>query len=155
MKNQVSKEVIIFLIVLLFAYTAADKLIEHKKFVFQLSLAPMPYIKLLSPYLSWLVPLTEIFIVITLLMERTRLAGLYTSIVLLTFFEIYVIYMLTSGLDLPCACGGVISLMTWKQHIPFNAFFIAINFIAIKLHNKERSSTVSFEPLDSKDLSRT
>jgi putative oxidoreductase len=38
---------------------------------------------------------------------------------------------------LPCSCGGVISSMSWKQHLVFNVHCIAINIVAINLFKRD------------------
>jgi hypothetical protein len=152
MKNIAFKEIVIFLILLLFAYTSCQKVIEHQQFVFQLSLSPVPFMKTLAPYLGWIIPLTEIVIIVALLIEKTRIYGLYASLTLLISFELYITYMLLSGLDLPCACGGIIALMSWKQHILFNAFFIGISVLAIKLYRKTALDMMNVEVHNSENL---
>jgi hypothetical protein len=46
--------------------------------------------------------------------------------------------MILSFAKLPCQCGGVISKMSWKEHVVFNAFFIVVNGLALKRVRSER-----------------
>jgi putative oxidoreductase len=87
--------------------------------------------------LAFFVPGLEILITLLLIIPRTRRIGLYISISLLTLFSIYLIYMVSFTPHLPCSCGGVISKLTWRQHIFFNLFFIAITLIALSFTKKE------------------
>ena len=124
-------EIGVALLILLFTYTAVSKFLDHYRFVFQMRLAPLPLMKSLAPVLGWLMPAMESLTVLGLLIPVYRLKALYASVILLCSFEIYITGMLLSGLELPCTCGGIISRMSWGQHLVFNAVFIGIGFMAI------------------------
>jgi putative oxidoreductase len=135
MKSKTVIGIISLLLILLFTYTAASKLIEHDRFLFQLRLSPLPQIVGSALFLSWTVPLIEIIVTIILVIgifiPGVLKWGLWTSLVLFMLFEIYITAMLFSGKKLPCACGGIISLMSWKGHELFNG--VAIILIAVVL----------------------
>lgn len=155
MKKTALTEICIALLILLFAYTAASKFIDYNTFVLQMQRAPLPAMKMVAPILGWLMPTIEMVIVIGLLITRFQLKALYASVILLALFEIYITGMLLSGQHLPCTCGGVVSRMTWKQHVVFNALFIFIGLMAI-IQTKKISLSVSpkTEKGNIKDLSR-
>jgi len=155
MKKTALAEICVALLILLFAYTAASKFIDYNTFVFQMQRAPLPLMKLVAPVLGWLMPTIELFIVIGLLIARFQLKALYVSVVLLILFEIYITGMLLSGQHLPCTCGGVISRMSWKQHLGFNALLILFGLTAI-IQTKKNSLSVSAksETDNIEDLSR-
>ena len=132
----------IALLILLFSYTAISKLLDQYRFVFQMKLSPFLLVKSFAPLWGWFIPLTEIVIVIGLCFEKTQKLALHLSLGLLLAFEIYIVGMLMTGLKLPCACGGVITFMSWKVHVLFNVFFITINTIAIAL-SKSKSGQFS------------
>ena len=70
-----------------------------------------------------------------MVINTTRLIGLYLSVTLLTLFSGYVLIVLLGAFGrIPCACGGVIELLGWKGHLVFNLFFLLINIQAIRLH---------------------
>jgi hypothetical protein len=142
MKTKHIANTILFLLVVLWSYAATGKLSDHWRFVFQLHLSPLPLIRSLATILSWVVPVTEASVAVALLTGRFRMTGLYSSLLLLVAFEIYIAAMLLSGLHLPCTCGGIISKMGWKQHLFFNGFFIAISFTAIILTKKNKNIPV-------------
>ena len=119
------------LFVLLFAYTATSKFLDYSLFVFQMRLAPLPMMILLAPILGWLMPFIELIIAVSLLFGRFRLNALYASVILLLIFDFYIVGMLLSHQHLPCTCGGIISMMSWKQHLIFNGVFIAAGLSAI------------------------
>lgn len=115
------------LLILLFTYTAISKLTEFEKFVRVLDESPL--IHKGADTIGWLLPVTELIVVLLLFFEQTRKAGLYASLLLLVLFTLYLLYMVLFVADLPCSCGGVLSKMSWKQHVLFNLFFIVINLI--------------------------
>jgi len=117
------------LLILLFTYTAISKLTDYANFV--------RFIDESSPIhkgadtIGWLLPVTELIVVLLLFFERTRKIGLYASLLLLVVFTLYLLYMLLFVADLPCSCGGVISKMSWQQHVWFNLFFIGLTMLGL------------------------
>jgi hypothetical protein len=130
--------IISILLIFLFAYTGSSKLLDSKGFAAVLS--KIPLIGRGAGIVAILLPLAELLIVLLLLFERTRLVGLYASLVLLSIFTVYLVYMVLAVPKLPCSCGGVISTMSWKQHIVFNAVFIGLTVIGVR--NMKRCSSV-------------
>jgi hypothetical protein len=112
------------LLILLFAYTAFSKLLTYKKFRWVLNESPLIHNG--AGVIVWLLPAAELLIVLLLIIPTYRSTGFKLSISLLILFTSYLIYMILFASHLPCNCGGVISSMTWKQHIFFNLFFIGI-----------------------------
>ncbi|RXK60669.1 hypothetical protein ESA94_09400 [Lacibacter luteus] len=117
------------LLILLFTYTAISKLTDYANFI--------RFIDESSPIhkgadtIGWLLPVTELVVVLLLFFERTRRAGLYASLLLLVLFTLYLLYMVLFVADLPCSCGGVISKMSWQQHVWFNLFFIGLTMLGL------------------------
>jgi putative oxidoreductase len=137
MKIKTIIDIISFLLIMLFVYTGASKLLEHDRFVFQLRLSPLPLITTMALFLSWTIPFLELIIstalVIGLFNPYLLKKGLWASLVLIASFEIYITAILFSGKNLPCACGGIISLMSWKGHELFNG--LTITLIGVGLIN--------------------
>lgn len=117
------------LLILLFTYTAVSKLSDYTHFVRVLGESPL--IHKGADIIGWLLPVTELVIVLLLFFPATRKAGFVFSFYLLVLFTLYLIYMLLFAADLPCSCGGVISKMSWKQHVWFNVFFICVSIAGI------------------------
>jgi len=140
-----------WLFVLLYAYTALSKFLDYNLFVFQMRRAPLPLIQAMAPVLGWIVPLIEICLVIGLLTNRYASKAQIASVGLLIIFELYITGMLLSGYPLPCSCGGIISKMSWKQHLIFNAAFIIIGLAGI-LQNTNISRKEIKIDRNSKDL---
>ena len=118
------------LLIFLFAYTGSSKLLDSKGFAAVLS--KIPLIGRGAGIVAILLPLAELLIVLLLLFEKTRLTGLYASLALLLLFTVYLVYMVLVVPHLPCSCGGVISSMSWKQHVVFNVVFIVLTVIGIR-----------------------
>ena len=128
-------ELISALLIFLFMYTSLFKMVNYTEFKNQLLL--YSFVKNFNYIIAWLVPGTEVMVSLLLFFPRTRTLGLYSSIILLVAFTIYLILMiLFGGKHLPCTCGGVIQRMTWKQHIFFNTGFMLLNLLAIILQKR-------------------
>jgi hypothetical protein len=136
MRN-LQSEVIASLLILLLAYTAFDKYINHVTFLDTLQSSTL--LHPVANLLSWAVPVTELAIVSLLLFPSLRGLGLLCAGVLLSLFTVYIIYMLLFAPNLPCSCGGVISYLSWKQHIVLNIIFVLLAFYgwySLKVHHK-------------------
>jgi hypothetical protein len=123
-----------YLFIILFMYTAANKLLTVKSFASTLAKSP-----LIGDYhmgVAWGIPILEIVISIVLIFPPWRKAGLRASLLLMVVFTLYLIYMVLSGSKLPCNCGGVISSMTWQQHIWFNLGFIVLAVTGLAANKK-------------------
>lgn len=80
-------QIICYLYVLLFVYTAISKLLDFENFGIQLAQSP-----LLSAYAGLIAPsviIVELLIVLLLCFKATRLIGLYASFFLMIAFTIY------------------------------------------------------------------
>jgi hypothetical protein len=56
----------------------------------------------------------------------------------MTAFTLYIGYMVSFAEKLPCSCGGVISKMTWNQHLVFNIFFTLLSLLGVILEKRRR-----------------
>jgi len=132
-------------LMLLFSYTAISKLLEQDTFIFQMKLSPLTLMKTLAPMLAWLLPITELNIVGLLFSDRYRRAGLWCTIILLSIFEIYIAGMLISNQHLPCTCGGIISMLSWKGHLVFNGAFIVSAYVSLVFNKPVHTSMHPFQ----------
>jgi len=136
-------DIISALLIVLFVYASVSKLFNYTQFIVQLGQSPLigPY----SGITGWLIPATELLIVLMLTVKNTRFYGLLLSLFLLVVFTGYIAGMLLSGIHLPCSCGGLISELSWKEHLLFNLFFITLSIIALLLQKKERIQTTQMD----------
>jgi len=131
MKKKVITEVIASLLVILFIYTGLMKLTDYN--VFKLQLSKSPFITAYAGILSWSLPVIELTVASLLVYSKTRLKGFYASFFLMIMFTAYVYAMLNHSDYLPCSCGGVISSMSWQQHLVFNSIFVLLSLAGIVL----------------------
>lgn len=127
-------EIISALFILLFLYTALSKSFGIDSTVNVLNKTPV--LSGFAQEMAWAVVITEFIVAGLLFFPRTRNLGLYLSLALMTGFTVYIAYMMSFVPNLPCSCGGVISKMTWKQHLIFNIFFILLALMGILLGRK-------------------
>jgi hypothetical protein len=137
MKRSTIVEIISNLLVLLFMYAAVSKLLDYQTFKVQLSKSP--FITQFAGITAWALPIGEILVAVALTFKATRLVGLYASLFLMTMFTAYIYAMLNYSYYIPCSCGGVLSKMTWGQHLWFNLFFVAISIIGILFQARIKS----------------
>ncbi len=121
MKKALFTEIISSLFVILFTYAALSKLLAYSDFEFQLRRSP--FITQMAGFVAWIIPVSELLIVFILLFKKTRLIGLYFSFFLMVLFTSYIYGMLRYSYFVPCSCGGVLSRMSWNQHLIFNILF--------------------------------
>lgn len=134
MKQSTLIEIISLLFIILFLYTGVSKLMDYSVFKEQIATSP-----LLAPVSAWiaiLLPAIEIIVSVLLFIPRWRMKGLYAALGFMVLFTGYIVAMLTFNEHIPCSCGGVIELLSWKGHIVFNSVFILLAMIAIVLGKK-------------------
>lgn len=135
MKKNTIVEIISALLVFLFIYAALSKLLDFGRFKYQLSQSP--FITRISTVVVWIIPIGEILISVALLVRRTRSIGLHAAFFLMLLFTGYIFIMLKYSPYLPCSCGGVLSGMSWRQHIVFNGVFTGLSLSGIALAGKK------------------
>jgi putative oxidoreductase len=140
-KRQVILELISALLILLFLYASLSKFMDFQRFIGDMYNQPFP--KSMAFFLIWGIPCLEIAIALALIAERTRLAGLYASLILMMLFTTYTAAILLQLFAyIPCSCGGVIRKLSWTQHMIFNLFFVAISVLGIILQRSKHSKSI-------------
>jgi uncharacterized membrane protein YphA (DoxX/SURF4 family) len=125
------------LLIALFAYTGMSKLTDYA--VFKSQIQKSPYIYPVASFVAPATPIFELLLVFLLIFPKSRLAGLYLSYFVMLLFTGYVYIMLKFSPSLPCSCGGVISDMSWHQHLIFNAIFTILSTVGVFLEFKTTS----------------
>lgn len=137
MKRSDIPDLISFLLILMFSYAAASKLITFGAFRTQILIQPVP--RWSVELLIYAVPISEIIAVVILLFRKTRTVGFYLSAILMAAFSVYVGLAMTGIYgDIPCSCGGIIRHLRWPGHFIFNLIFLSISIYGIYLDQKER-----------------
>ncbi len=125
----------IFLLVLLWIYTAVSKLINIHEFERQLK--NQVFGKVFTQWLLWLIPITEISAAILLILNRTKIYGLVLSVILMALFTGYIgLVLLNFYPRIPCSCGGVLKSLGWQAHLWFNLFFLGSGALGIYAYRK-------------------
>jgi len=129
-------DIISYLFIALLLYTGFSKILTHLDFLVVLngSAQLRPY----SLLLSWLIPVGELALGVLLLIPKTKKIGFIGATALMTLFTIYIVYMTHSDNKI-CSCGGLISHMSWNQHVVFNSLFIVLGLIAILFYPKYKN----------------
>lgn len=131
-KKQILLELIIMGLVFLFVYTPVNKLMKFQEY--KLSMKAQPFAPGFSTFLTYAVPAAEFIAVILLILPLTRKAGLYVSMFLMTLFTGYIgLVQLNYYHKVPCTCGGIISSLTWNEHLLLNIFILLLTGIGIWL----------------------
>ncbi len=141
MKRSIILEIIAALLILLFLYTSVSKWMDFREFIHDMHNQPFP--RWMATSLVWALPPVEIFIALALMFDKTRVTGLWTALILMSLFTIYTAAILLGLYNrVPCGCGGLISGLTWGQHLFFNSFFLIISAAGIILNKKNHSSNM-------------
>lgn len=121
--------IVSILFAMLFLYAAVSKLLDYGQFKLQLkqSTILMGY----ANTLVWIVPLMEIVVAFSLLVERYRRYALYACLGLLTLFSAYIFLMLNFSETIPCSCIGVMSALGWTGHLYLNLTLIVLTFVGL------------------------
>ncbi|WP_051315834.1 MauE/DoxX family redox-associated membrane protein [Algoriphagus vanfongensis] len=117
--------VISTILIVLFAYTGLDKLIdfEESRKAFHNQTFPAE----LAEALAYAVPITELFIALLLLFSVTRWWGFLSSILLLTVFTTYVGLIWVGAFPrVPCNCAGILESLGWSAHFILNSVCILL-----------------------------
>ncbi|EHQ24762.1 MauE/DoxX family redox-associated membrane protein [Mucilaginibacter paludis] len=137
MKTSVLLDALIFLLMLLFAYTALSKLMDFAEFKGQMFRQQLP--SWAAAILIYTLPGIELLTVGLLYQPLYRRAGLMLSAILMTGFTVYIGLALAGAFpEKPCSCGGVFRHMGWKTHFIFNIFFLLLTFTGLYITRRER-----------------
>lgn len=123
------------LFILLFVYAAVSKIIDHPKFYNDLRNSIVFGNQVVSEIISWGIPVLELVTALLLAIPKFNKTGLYMALILMVGFTFYIggtLLMTEFGIaELPCSCGGVISHLSWPQHLLFNIFFVLLGIMAV------------------------
>lgn len=127
-KNIIS-ETIVFIILLTWAYTFVSKILDFDTFDRQIKGAYL--LSAGGAVLPYILQTVHLCIVLLLLNKNWRKLGLLASIVVLTVYTAYLIYILKFAPSIPCSCIAVMSGMNWQDQLYFNFTVLAINIMGL------------------------
>ena len=120
------------ILITLWIYAAISKLLNFHRFNQALMTQVFP--KWIGKILLYVLPITELALVVLILIPKTRLLGMYSSFFLMLLFTIYVggaVFQIYSRY--PCACGGLFNRIGWYKHLKFNIFLTLIALAGVIL----------------------
>ncbi|MCK0191909.1 MauE/DoxX family redox-associated membrane protein [Arenibacter sp. F20364] len=139
--REIIVEVTSLLFIILFAYAGLTKLLEGHLFYDNIRNSPVLGGKAMASLASWTIPLSELAVALLLLWKKTRLMGLYGAMGLMLLFTGYTLAIVFFAPYKPCSCGGIISLLSWEQHLVFNLVLFLLAMMAIFLSPKHKNNT--------------
>ncbi|KKO89180.1 hypothetical protein AAW12_23950 [Sphingobacterium sp. Ag1] len=122
-------ELIIFLLIILWAYTFASKIFDFDTFDRQIKGAYL--LSRAGSVLPYLLQAVHLVIVVLLVNKKWRWLGLFSSLSVLTLYTAYLIYILKFAPTIPCSCIAVMKGMNWSEQLSFNFIALAINIIGL------------------------
>lgn len=138
-------EVIGILFIILFVYAGLTKLIEGNNFYNTILNSPILGGRTMASLGAWLVPLLELAVALLIAWPRTKIKGLYGALALMLLFTGYTAAILFLAPYIPCSCGGVISLLSWEQHLVFNMVFLLLAVVGIGLLRRDQKKKREME----------
>jgi hypothetical protein len=122
-------DIVSLILIFLFVYAAASKLLDYQRFLLQLGQSPI--LTHFANWIVWVIPGLEIIISALLAFPVYRILGLYASFSLMTLFTAYIIAITRFSDYIPCSCGGLLQHMNWNQHLIFNLLFVVLILVCI------------------------
>lgn len=120
----------------LFAYTGIVKVYDWQATQLAIFNQAVPYWS--KNLLLFGIPIVELGIAGMLLIPVWRRVGFLASFILMSAFTGYVAWVwLGFAGRIPCSCGGVISSLSWGQHLIFNLVFLTISLVGWKTYAEE------------------
>lgn len=136
------QEAAAWILAFLFTYTAISKIYDWQatKLALYNQLIPDWSKKILL----FGIPGLELGISFLLLVPMFRKLGFQSSIFILSVFTGYVgwVWLGLAG-RVPCSCGGVVSSLTWGQHLIFNLVFLGVSIVGLRLKDWNTSTPLS------------
>lgn len=122
--------------IFLFVYAALSKVTTLDSF--EAVLATSPLIGKAAAVVAILLPASELGIASLLFIPKCRRLGFFAAFILMGAFSGYILYMLLFVPHLPCSCGGLLQLLSWKQHLVFNLMFTGLAFLGGLLETRQQ-----------------
>lgn len=119
---------------LLFFYAAVSKLDQYS--IFRLQLQKFPLALPLIEQMAWLVPVSELVIAGLLLFPALQVKGLFSALLFLSLYTIYLTCMPDSRFTLSCRCGEPWPSFSLKSNIIFNLLCVLVTSVGVVLCGK-------------------
>ncbi|KRT17768.1 hypothetical protein ASU31_00270 [Pedobacter ginsenosidimutans] len=120
--NEIIFKTGIIMLILLWSYAGLSKILDQGEFAKQIALL-FPAELVTTIFIA--IPTLEIIAALALAFKRTNTIGLILSLLLITVFTLYVLLVISGYFgSVPCSCGGIISALSWKEHLILNILFL-------------------------------
>jgi hypothetical protein len=129
MKSKIIIRVISTFLVVLFVFAALYKIIYFGTFRSQLNKSS--FINDYATRVALLVPAMELLAAFLLYRTAYRLAGLFCSFFLVSFYTIYLLSMLHTGHEMSCNCGELWQRISLSMHLLFNLGVVILCCIGV------------------------
>ena len=139
-KENIILETTRLILIILFSYSSIIKLFNVTKFMRTLLVSHFP--EEIANIIAFAVVFSEIIIVLLLIINYTKLIGLYSSLISFLIFTCYIIYMKIWLPKLPCSCGGLIQKLTWNQHLIMNVVFSVLIYFVLKMNKRAATPNI-------------
>lgn len=129
MTRRIFTETISFLLIILFVYAAASKLLDYQKFTIQVGQSP-----LLTRFANVIPPIVIVSEILTsalLILPRFRSRGFLCAFFLMSSFSVYISVLLGFSDYVPCSCGGILENLGWAEHLIFNMVFALVSLVGV------------------------
>ena len=129
-KNEGFPLIACLLLILLWAYTGLDKLVDwdNSTKAFYNQVFPTH----LSKILGYVVPLSELLIAGLLCINKSRWWGFLASNLVLTVFTTYIGLIWVGAFPrVPCNCAGILETLSWATHFWLNCFFLLLGILGL------------------------
>lgn len=136
-KDSIYQEIVVILLIVVFAYPGMNKLLEINKFEEQLSFSPL-LPDAITPYLAWIIPILLISLAGLLLITRIRPLVLKVYIGLMGLFTLYIIAILTVASFIPCSCIGFSDRLSWKQQLIMNVIVLILSLFTLSFRKETK-----------------
>jgi hypothetical protein len=130
------EDVITVGLIFLWSYAAALKVLNHQRFLQEISWFPI--LKLEPVFIAVAFPVAISITAVMMAIEKTRLKGLVASAATLIVMTVYLIFLVNFSEELPCSCSSIWENLEWKDNILINLGLIIVNLIAILLRKEFR-----------------
>lgn len=137
-KESLYQEVIIILLIIVFAYPGMSKLLEIKKFEEQLSFSPL-LPDLITPYLAWIIPVLLLTVAVLFLVRKIRTIAIKVYMGLIGLFTLYIIAILTVVSFIPCSCIGFSDRLSWKQQFIMNIIVLILSLSILNFRKETKT----------------
>lgn len=134
-KNLIA-ETIIFLLLLMWAYTFVSKLIDFDTFERQINGAYL--LSALGSALPYVLQILHLSIVVLLIKKSWRKIGLITSLFILLIYTAYLVYILKFAPTIPCSCISLFRGWNWDDQLWINLAVITLNIIGLIMFSFKR-----------------